>query len=178
VVEILGLIRRLTTERRIALLLASHLLDQVQATCDRIGIFYAGRLIGEGSIAQLGLRFGGSRARLAVAFEDGGRDRFDRAAAERLLRTVPGVATLDLADPTDPELGLGDPLPLGTVGWVVGLAEDASTAAVRHELVRRVGEAGLPLAELRLLVPSLGEIYRRAVEGEDDAEAAGQVSVA
>ena len=53
VVEILELIRRLVTERSMALLLASHLLDQVQATCDRVGIFYAGRLIAEGPVATL-----------------------------------------------------------------------------------------------------------------------------
>jgi ABC-2 type transport system ATP-binding protein len=166
VVEILGLIRRLVAERQIALLLASHLLDQVQATCDRIGIFYAGRLVGEGTIAELGTRFGGSRARLAVAFDDGSSPPLDRAVVERLLGAVPGVVRVDPAGTIDPEHGLVEPFPLGTAGWVLGLAEDVSTPSVRHELLRRVGEAGLPLAELRLLVPALGDIYRRAVESE------------
>jgi ABC-2 type transport system ATP-binding protein len=169
VVDILNLIRRLVTERRIALLLSSHLLDQVQATCDRVGIFYAGRLIDEGSVAELGRRFGGGRSRLSVAFEDadGG---LDRAAAGRLLSSIPGIDSAVLTDPLDAEQGLGDPLPVGTIGWIVGLADGAEIAAVRHELLRRVGEAGLPLAELRQLVPSLGEIYRRAVEGEAAVE--------
>jgi ABC-2 type transport system ATP-binding protein len=181
VVEILGLIRRLVSDRSLALLLASHLLDQVQATCDRVGIFYAGRLIGEGSVAQLAERFGGDHARLAVAFDETQPGAFDRSATEALLRTVPGVAAVTLVDLADPTSGLDTPLPLHTVGWIVGLAEGASTATVRQELLRRVGEAGLPLAELRLLVPSLGETYRRAVEGEADARAdaeADAVSVA
>ena len=177
VVEILGLIRRLATEHSLALLLASHLLDQVQATCDRVGIFYAGRLIGEGTVAELGARFGGRQARLAVAFDESQPGALDRGAVEPMLRSLPGVVALSPADVLDPSSGLDTPLPLGTVGWIVSLAEDASTASVRHELLRRVGDAGLPLAELRLLVPSLGETYRRAVEGEAEAQAEA-VSVA
>jgi ABC-2 type transport system ATP-binding protein len=177
VVEILGLIRRLASERSLALLLASHLLDQVQATCDRVGIFYAGRLIGEGTVAELGARFGARQARLAVAFDETQPGALDRGAVEPMLRALPGVVTVTPADVLDPSSGLDTPLPLGTVGWIVSLAEDISTASVRHELLRRVGDAGLPLAELRLLVPSLGATYRRAVEDEADAQA-DAVSVA
>src|SRR5664280_2863557 len=43
VVELLALIERIAKERRIAVLLSSHLLDQVQAICQRVGIFYRGR---------------------------------------------------------------------------------------------------------------------------------------
>ena len=48
--EILDLLRQLVTERQMAILLSSHLLNQVQHVCDRIGIFAAGRLIGQGSM--------------------------------------------------------------------------------------------------------------------------------
>jgi ABC-2 type transport system ATP-binding protein len=176
VVEILTLIRQLVTERHIALLLASHLLDQVQASCDRAGIFYAGRLIGEGTLAELGERFGGGRARLAVAFEDAPAAAIDRAAVGRLLGSLPGVASVEPADTINPATGLAAALPIGTAGWVLGLADGVATSHVRHALLRAVSEAGLPLAELRLLVPSLGEIYRRALETEmkRDAELAGE----
>jgi ABC-2 type transport system ATP-binding protein len=144
----------------------------------RAGIFYAGRLIGEGTLAELGRRFGGARVRMAVAFEDP-REGLDRDAVLRLLASLPGVASADLADAIDPATGLDAPLPLGTVGWVLSLADGATASDVRHELLRRVSEAGLPLAELRLLVPSLGEIYRRALETETDAaERVAQASVA
>jgi ABC-2 type transport system ATP-binding protein len=179
VVEILALIRQLVKERHIALLLASHLLDQVQASCDRAGIFYGGRLIGEGSLAELATRFGGARARLAVAFEDMPAGSLDRPAVERLLRALPGVAVVDRTDPDDLDAGALDALPLGSVGWVLGLSDGVITSDVRHALLSRVAEEALPLAELRLLVPSLGEIYRRAVEGEADAdERAAQESIA
>jgi len=53
VVDLLALIERIAQERRIAVLLSSHLLDQVQAICHRVGIFYKGRLIAEGSVRDL-----------------------------------------------------------------------------------------------------------------------------
>ena len=53
VVEILDLLRRLVHERGLAILLSSHLLTQVQSVCDRIGIFAAGRLVGEGTVDEL-----------------------------------------------------------------------------------------------------------------------------
>ncbi len=53
VVEVLDLLRRLVNERGMAILLSSHLLNQVQSVCDRIGIFASGRLIGQGTMAQL-----------------------------------------------------------------------------------------------------------------------------
>ena len=45
-------------ERGMAILLSSHLLNQVQSVCDRIGIFASGRLIGQGTMEQLAARFG------------------------------------------------------------------------------------------------------------------------
>ncbi|TMD32094.1 MAG: ABC transporter ATP-binding protein [Chloroflexi bacterium] len=42
VAEILDLMRALVRDRGLALLLASHLLDQVQSVCDRVGIFSSG----------------------------------------------------------------------------------------------------------------------------------------
>ena len=58
VVEVLDLLRGLVRERGMAILLSSHLLNQVQSVCDRIGIFAAGRLIGQGTMAELASRFG------------------------------------------------------------------------------------------------------------------------
>ena len=67
VVEILDLLRTLVRERGMAILLSSHLLNQVQSVCDRIGIFAAGRLIGQGTLADLAERVGESRAHVEVA---------------------------------------------------------------------------------------------------------------
>ena len=52
--ELLRLIRRLRDDRGVTILLSSHLLQQVQSVCDRIGIFVSGRLVASGTIAELG----------------------------------------------------------------------------------------------------------------------------
>ena len=56
--ELLALIDRIAAERGIAILLSSHLLDQVQAVCHRVGIFYAGRLVADGTVDELADRGG------------------------------------------------------------------------------------------------------------------------
>jgi ABC-2 type transport system ATP-binding protein len=58
VAELLALIRRLADDRGLAILLSSHLLSQVQQLCDRVGIFSRGRLIAEGTLADLATRAG------------------------------------------------------------------------------------------------------------------------
>jgi ABC-2 type transport system ATP-binding protein len=56
--ELLALIRRLTDERGLAVLLSSHLLSQVERLCDRVGIFSRGRLVAEGTVSDLAERTG------------------------------------------------------------------------------------------------------------------------
>ena len=69
VVEILDLLRPLVHERGLAILLSSHLLTQVQSVCDRIGIFAAGRLIGQGTVDELAATFGDGTATIEVGLE-------------------------------------------------------------------------------------------------------------
>jgi len=64
VAELLTLIRRLVAERGIGVLLSSHLLEQVERLCDRIGIFSRGRLVAEGTMAELSARAGGTELHL------------------------------------------------------------------------------------------------------------------
>ena len=88
--EVLDLLRRLVRERGMAILLSSHLLNQVQSVCDRIGIFAPGRLIGQGTMAQLAERFGegGSCSRSASTSTT---DDDDRRVLESVLGGVTGV---------------------------------------------------------------------------------------
>jgi ABC-2 type transport system ATP-binding protein len=64
VAELLALIRRLVAERGIGVLLSSHLLEQVERLCDRIGIFSRGRLVAEGTMAELSARAGAAELHL------------------------------------------------------------------------------------------------------------------
>ncbi|WP_274361334.1 ABC transporter ATP-binding protein [Paenibacillus thermotolerans] len=51
--ELLELIRRLSTELHITVLLSSHHLHQVQEICDRVGLFVKGKLVAVGTVAEL-----------------------------------------------------------------------------------------------------------------------------
>ena len=84
VVEILDLLRRLVDERGLAILLSSHLLSQVQSVCDRIGIFAAGKLVGQGTVEELASAFGDGTATIEVGLELTGEA--DVAACRRCAR--------------------------------------------------------------------------------------------
>jgi len=51
--KILDLIISLSRDRGITVVLSSHLLDQVQRTCNRIGIMIKGKMVATGSIEEL-----------------------------------------------------------------------------------------------------------------------------
>jgi ABC-type multidrug transport system ATPase subunit len=67
----LGLIRTLSQEESISVLLCSHLLHQVQDVCDRIGILNQGRFIAQGTMDELaseGLEAQGERLNLEAIY--------------------------------------------------------------------------------------------------------------
>jgi ABC-2 type transport system ATP-binding protein len=148
--EILDLLRALVQERGMAILLSSHLLNQVQSVCDRIGIFSAGRLIGQGTMAQLAQRFGDGRQEIEVVL-DVGRDG-DASRARSMLADVPGVAAVDTGRrPADP--------------WILAIESDASLSTVRSSVLSTIAAEHLPLISIRAVEPSLEDVYRRAVAG-------------
>jgi len=57
--QILKLIVEMSRERNMTVLLASHLLYQVQRICDRVGIISQGKLVAEGTIDELGSKITG-----------------------------------------------------------------------------------------------------------------------
>jgi ABC-2 type transport system ATP-binding protein len=148
VTEILELLRDLVQKRQMAILLSSHLLNQVQVVCDRIGIFAAGKLIGQGSMTQLAERFGDGSAHIEVAFEFA--DAATATRAPDLLRAIDDVVDVRTGDrPSDP--------------WIVVVRPPAAEGRVRQAILSRAAAEGLGLVSLRPIVPSLEEIYRRAV---------------
>jgi ABC-2 type transport system ATP-binding protein len=150
VTEILDLLRSLVRERGMAILLSSHLLNQVQSVCDRIGIFAAGRLIGQGTMEQLAQRFGEGRQELEIGLDVHAADDVERARS--VLKAVPGVTRLgDSIRPGDP--------------WHISIAPDADAVTVRIAVLAAVAREQLPLTSIRAIVPSLEDIYRRAVSG-------------
>jgi ABC-2 type transport system ATP-binding protein len=143
--EFLNTIRGLKAEG-ITILLASHLLHQVQAVCDRVGLFHRGRLILEGPVMELALRVLGGAYRIRVEAEGP-----DLTGA---LRELPGVVSVRRGDSNIYELEA---------------QEDR-----RAEVARAVLDAGGRLLSLRLEEPSLDEVYSRTFEEVDHGLAAAE----
>jgi ABC-2 type transport system ATP-binding protein len=147
VVEILDMLRGLVRERGLAVLLSSHLLAQVQSVCDRVGIFASGKLIGVGTVPELAAQFGEESARIEVGFEGIDAGAFESTA--EVLGSIEGVTEVRV--PERP----GEP-------FTVLAAHDASSS-VRDALLLTAASRGLRLSSIREVVPSLDDIYRRAL---------------
>jgi ABC-2 type transport system ATP-binding protein len=148
VVEILDLLRRLVHERGLAILLSSHLLTQVQSVCDRIGIFAAGRLVGQGTVDELAATFGDGTATVEVGLEL--TSDADLARASRVLAALDGVESVL---PPGDERG----------SWQLTVRPSSAESRVRQEVLVAAVEHGLHLTSIRPIVPSLDDIYRSAV---------------
>jgi ABC-2 type transport system ATP-binding protein len=143
VAEVLALIRALARDRGVTVLLASHLLHQVQSVCDRVGIFVAGRMVAQGPMNELAERLAEGPVTVEVGVEG------DEAEIERALRSVPGVEQVE-RDERDTRL------------WRLRAEGD-----VRDAVARALVSDGLPLRHLRRSGDELDEIYRRYFqEGE------------
>lgn len=148
VVEILELLRSLVRDRGMTILLSSHLLTQVQSVCDRVGIFASGHLIGIGTVAELAERFGDGAAHIEVTFagdeatETGPDARSSLAAIEHV-----SAVEWDAASSS----------------WHVSVKPVDRSGAVREAILRTAVDHGLRLTSLRVLEPSLDDIYRTAV---------------
>jgi ABC-2 type transport system ATP-binding protein len=148
VVEILDLLRTLVHERGLAIMLSSHLLTQVQSVCDRIGIFAAGRLVGQGTVDELATAFGDGTATIEVGLELPAAA--DVSRAETVLRAL--TAVTDVIAPAKD----GD-------SWQVIVRPPAAEGRVRQDILVAAVEHHLRLTTLRPVVPSLDDIYRAAV---------------
>jgi ABC-2 type transport system ATP-binding protein len=131
--EFLATIRGLKAEG-ITVLLSSHLLPQVQAICDRVGLFNHGQLAIEGSVSELAQRVLGGAYRVQLEAEG-------PPELEARLCQIDGV------------VGLARPAP--------SIYAIESTDDLRAELARIVVEAGGRLLALNIETPSLDEIYTR-----------------
>ena len=129
-------------------MLSSHLLNQVQSVCDRVGIFAAGQLIGVGTVPELARRFGDDSARIEVAFEGletaGAADRTRKILGDlpNVREVVPGPR------PSDP--------------WML-VADPEAGISVREAVLAAAARETLHLTSIRQVVPSLDDIYRQAL---------------
>jgi ABC-2 type transport system ATP-binding protein len=62
--EIRQLVRRLARERGIGVFVSSHLLSEIEQTCDRVAIIHRGRTLAAGPVRELSARAGSDRVRV------------------------------------------------------------------------------------------------------------------
>jgi ABC-2 type transport system ATP-binding protein len=130
--EMRGMIRSLVDEGR-AVMLSSHLLDEVERTCDAVAIVDHGRVIRQGPIDELVHGGGGRVVRL---------DCSDPDAAARLIE----------------QAGIGAGTSLADVGLTVTLPAGASREAVA-DVNRRLVEGGISVYSLQELQASLEDWF-------------------
>ena len=135
--ELLDMIRGLKAEH-VAVVLSSHLLERVQAVCDRVALFSHGKIVLEGTVAELAQQVLGGG--FTVEIEASGPDLplvFSRIAGVQRV-TQAGAEIYHLVASRD----------------------------VRAELGNAIVAAGGSLLRLDHVEPSLDSIYRHYFEGQ------------
>jgi ABC-2 type transport system ATP-binding protein len=189
VVEILDLIRHLADERGLAVLLSSHLLDQAQLICDRVGIFHRGKLVGHGTVPELAKRYGFGTNRLEIVVDPAADEQSVRA----VLDSIDGVGSVDrgiqgVIDPGEAAAeapdGKADGQSAGAktaealgalkASWIVSV-DPAREHEVARAIVDRLVTNGIGIEHFSRLTASLQQIYRVAVE-RTGADTTGHVA--
>jgi ABC-2 type transport system ATP-binding protein len=132
-VRILELINALRRDHGLTILLSTHLLQQVQGMCSRIGIIVKGKMIVKGDLSQLSSEIMQGQAIQLSVEVSGNTNDFQK-----------DLAALD---------GVIEAQPRGR-GWLLRCSRD-----VRRELLSLISQKGLTLLQLRSEELTLEEIY-------------------
>jgi len=143
--DFLDIIRDLKNEG-ITILLSSHLLYQVQAVCDRVGLFRRGRMVLEGTVPELAQQVLGSSHLIHLEAEG------PAAALMKALRGLPGV--VDVKRDNEHR-------------YLV-----SATTDLRAEVASAIVKAGGRLFTLDVEMPSLDDIYASYFQEVEDVVAA------
>lgn len=90
IMEIRGLLRRLTAENGVTVFMSSHILAEVEQLADRVGIIHEGQLVEEFELARLH----GATARLELSVDDPHR-------ARAILGAELGLAAIEIRGPRE-----------------------------------------------------------------------------
>jgi ABC-2 type transport system ATP-binding protein len=155
IIETRELIKDLAKAGAHTIILSTHILPEVEQTCEHVVIINKGQLVATDTVENLTHRLRGSES---VAVEIECRDgALDSAAARRRLEQVAGVSRVVLKHERD--------------GRCLFEVESLQKSAIRGDLARAVVEAGWNLNELRPMALSLEEIFLE-LTGSEAAEAA------
>jgi len=137
--DFLALIKQLSRQQGLTVLLSSHHLHQVQQVCDRVGIFVGGKLLAEGNIDTL---------------------------AGNLFSSEPFVVEITVQNPVPPTLET-DLLAMETIKKVAvsnQLLQISGNNGSTPDLVRFLVQKGMDITGVRQHAYGLDEIYERYFE--------------
>jgi len=132
-VEMRALIRDIRREGR-TVLLSSHLLNEVELTCDRVGVITKGKLVAEGTVDELRARSGGRALLIRATPLD---------QAQRLLESLLKTEQVLVAD-----------------GALVLSVDPSQAASLNRQLVSN----GVDVSELRVSEQSLEDVFLQLTE--------------
>ena len=148
IIETRELIKGLAGDHTI--ILSTHILSEVEHSCERVIIIAQGRLVAIDSVANLTNRLRGSEA---VALEvEAGDGRPNPSEVQQRLEQVPGVSRVVMKDSKDSRLTFE--------------IESLQGRHIRADLARTVVNSGWNLSELRAVGLSLEDIFLQLTAAE------------
>ena len=151
--EVRALVRELGKDHTV--LISTHILSEVEATCGRALVISKGRLVGEGTLDELRARRRSTSARVVVS----GDEKDLRAK----LGALADVARVDVDDARE-----GARL-VATVAWK---KKTTDTEQALETVVRTLVEAGFGVREATPGKASLDEVFAQLTEDHDATEEA------
>ena len=145
--DLLRLVAGIARDRGATVILSTHFLAEVEDTCSRVLILNRGRVVAEGTVAEVTRRAAAPRR---------GRFRVPAELRERALGALGAVPAL------------ADPRPLdGRPDWITAsLADSPGTGPVDvSEAVRALARAGVPLLGFELEGARLSDAFLSMTEG-------------
>jgi ABC-2 type transport system ATP-binding protein len=144
IIEIRELIRQIGREKTI--ILSTHILPEVEATCSRVIVINEGRIVADGTTEEL-TRMSTGRATTVLTV------RAAATAAEPRLRGVEGIESVRLLEGGSPS----------SSRWEV---VSPSNADIEAKLFRLAVESGWILTEIHTATLSLEQVFLRLTTGE------------
>jgi len=138
-------------------MLSTHILPEVEATCDRVIVIANGRIVAQGSPQDL-LRSRRMAARVLVECRGPARE------VESVLGRLSGVAQVELLPSSDDK------------NYVVAALKARDGYDLREEAARTVIQHGWPLRQIMLEHATLEEFFVQVTAQQATAEEAGQAA--
>jgi len=157
IIETRELIKELAKVGEHTIILSTHILPEVEQTCEKVIIINKGKLVATDSVENLTHRLRGAES-ISVEIESRNGE-LDLSEAQRRLEQIPGVSRVILKDNKGPRAAFE--------------VESLEKHVVRGDVARAVVEAGWNLNELRPVAMSLEDVFLQLTASDAETAAAG-----